>query len=190
MRSATHVPRSEARHVLEHVGLVRIGERGEITERVGRQPRGFGRSGLVLRVIRARVMMDPKSVWASRAYQRDALPPQYRWSASSPLGTGGLVLGGARFPRTPGRQMVEAPPQPFQVVLAPAADAEGIADVDRAVAPQQVELMERLLMQSGREPFPFGLLPAQREHVRREVAAIHVQSRLQQGQEEATGAAG
>jgi hypothetical protein len=85
--------------------------------------------------------------------------------------------------------MVEAAAQGLGVVVAPATEAEGIADVDRAVGARQIERVHRLLVEPRREPLPRGLFPAMRQHVRRQVAAIDVQPRPQQWQQQAPGAA-
>ena len=46
--------------------------------------------------------------------------------------------------------MVEAPPQPFHIVRALAANAERITDVDRPVTSRQAKFVERLLVERGR----------------------------------------
>ncbi len=74
------------------------------------------------------------------------------------------------------------------ILLPLAAEAEGIADVDRPVRPRQAELVHCLLVQPRRQAVPRGLLVAEGEHVGREVAAVDVQAGLQQGKQEAARA--
>ena len=67
------------------------------------------------------------------------------------------------------------PPQPLDVLLPRAAEAEAAADEDRPVAARQVELVHRLRVQVRREPLARRRLAAVLEHVGRDVAAVDVE---------------
>ena len=80
-------------------------------------------------------------------------------------------------------------PERCEVLLARAAETEPAADDDSPIQPRQLQLVHRLRVEPRRQPFPFRPLAAESEHVRRDVATVHVQAGAKPRHEQAPGPA-
>jgi hypothetical protein len=87
-------------------------------------------------------------------------------------------------------EMVEEALERPPVTPPVASETERAAHVDRPVPAGHIELVHRLHVQVRREPFALRLLAAERDHVRRHVAAVDVETGAQVGKEKPTGPAG
>ena len=66
--------------------------------------------------------------------------------------------------------------QGIQSVMSVATEFKGSTYKNRLVRARQVELVHRLLVQINGNPLALCILPAEGEHVWRDVTAIHVQT--------------
>src|SRR4029453_1494706 len=71
----------------------------------------------------------------------------------------------------------------------PPPEPEPPTDVDRPVLPREIQLVHRLPMEPRSQSVAMRPLPAKVEHVRRDVAAIHVEARAEVGDQQSTGSA-
>jgi hypothetical protein len=89
-----------------------------------------------------------------------------------------------------GLELLLEPPQRQSILLASASEPESPADENGLVATRRIELVHRLDEERRSEPLALGLLPAERDHVRRHVAAVDVEPGSEVRDEQPSGAAG
>ena len=92
--------------------------------------------------------------------------------------------------RAAGFEVLVETTQRLGVAFAVAPKPEAAADKDSSVGARRVELVHRLHEERRRKRFTLGFLVAERDHVRRDIAAVDVESGSEVPDEQTAGAAG